>query len=180
MFKNDYLKVLGVLFRNPTTEFYIRELAKKAKVSPAFSKKVIDMLLSEKLITKRKRGNLVLVRANLDSLVFRYMKITYTLYNLTKVGLVDYLKSNVEELSSVVLFGSTARGEDSESSDMDLLIICTGSVNLSQLESLLKRKVSLVKYTRKEWSKKAKTDKAFYERILVDGIPLYGRLPIVR
>lgn len=178
MNKNKYLKVLEVFFRNPRQEIYIRELARKTKVSPGFSKKVVDLLVHEDLLLKRKRGNLTLVKANLDSLVFKYMKIAFSLRVLFKTKFLDYLKENME-LSSIVLFGSVARGEDSSESDIDLLVIGTGKISLTELESILKRKVSLIKYEQKEWLKKAKTDKAFYERIIIEGIPLYGNLPVV-
>lgn len=180
MRKNEYLRVLEVLFKHPRREFYIRELAEVADVSPAFSKKISDMLISEKLIKKRRRGNLVLIRGNLDSLVFRHMKITYSLRKILKTNLLEEVQKNLAELESVVLFGSTARGEDDENSDLDILIIGRGKISTTKLEKVLGRNISLIKYTKKKWREKAKEDKAFYQRILIDGIPLHGRLPIVK
>ena len=179
MYKNEYQRVLEIFFKNPSKDFYIREIARLSKVSPGFSKKATDEFLREGLLVKKRRGNLVLLRGNLGSLVFRHMKITHSLRNILKSGLLDYLEGNLTDLKSVILFGSTARGEDDENSDLDLLIIGNGGLNRTELENKLKRGISLMKYTHEEWMHKAKTDKAFYERILIDGIPLYGEFEAV-
>jgi len=44
----------------------------------------------------------------------------------------------------------------------------------------LKTKAAILIYTLHEWEEKAKKDKAFYERILIDGIVFQGNLPVVK
>ena len=179
MYKNEYQRVLEIFFKNPNKDFYIREIAKLAKVSPGFSKKATDEFLREGLLTKRDRGNLVLLRGNLGSLVFRHMKITHSLRKILKSSLLDYLERNLTDLKSVILFGSVARGEDDENSDLDLLVIGKGSLNQTELENVIRRRTSLIKCTSDEWKNKARLDRAFYERILIDGIPLYGEFEAI-
>jgi len=65
---------------------------------------------------------------------------------------------------------------------MDLLIVGrkTERFNLNKIEKKIERKATILIYTPHEWEEKAKKDKAFYERILVDGIALQGNLPVVK
>jgi predicted nucleotidyltransferase len=80
------------------------------------------------------------------------------------------------------LYGSCARGEDDPQSDIDFLIISRRKekVELGVSEKHLKRKITMLVYEPREWEEKAKKDKAFYERILIDGILLQGSLPVVK
>jgi hypothetical protein len=43
----------------------------------------------------------------------------------------------------------------------------------------LKKEVTFLVYTVDEWRKKAKSDKVFYDRLILDGIALYGEMPVV-
>ncbi len=121
----------------------------------------------------------MLFRANLENLSFRYMKLSYFMMKVKP--LVDFLKDTYPN-SSIVLYGSCARGEDDPESDVDLLIVGrkTERFDLGKFENKLGRKVTLLIYTPHEWEEKAKRDRAFYERILVDGIVLQGNLPVVK
>jgi predicted nucleotidyltransferase len=96
-------------------------------------------------------------------------------------SLIDFLK-NTYPNSSIVLYGSCARGEDDPNSDVDLLIVGRKRKHLdfNKFESNLGRKIIVLIYTPHEWEEKAKKDHAFYDRILIDGIVLDGMLPVVK
>jgi predicted nucleotidyltransferase len=83
--------------------------------------------------------------------------------------------------SSVVLYGSSARGEDGPESDLDLLIVGrrVEKMDLTRFESMLGRRINAIVFDPREWEEKAEEDGAFYERVLVDGIVLHGTLPVV-
>ena len=83
--------------------------------------------------------------------------------------------------SSIVLYGSCARGEDDLQSDIDLLVISRKEekVELGKFEKQFGRKITLLVYAPREWEEKVRSDRAFYERILIDGIVLQGSLPVV-
>lgn len=75
------------------------------------------------------------------------------------------------------LYGSAARGEDSEDSDIDLLIIAGQDKEiifkaLGKLRYNLNREVNPIIYTRMEYSKLPMTDKAFFEAFEKDKIRL--------
>ncbi len=173
------LRILVIFFKEPYHDFHMRQIAKLADVSPSTAKRFLDFYSENMFLIKSRKANLVLFKANLENLSFRYMKLSY--FMMQAKPLTDFLK-NTYPNSSIVLYGSCARGEDDPESDVDLLIVGrkTEQFDLHRFEKRLKRKVTILIYTPHEWKEKAKKDNAFYERILIDGIVLQGNLPVVK
>lgn len=67
----------------------------------------------------------------------------YTLAELqsifTKIG------ENVEEIKKIILFGSYARGEANQNSDIDLYIICHQDVDISTMKNKGKVRINILK-----------------------------------
>lgn len=156
----------------------MRQIAKLANVSSSTAKRFLDFYNEKRFLQKQKKANLVLFKANIENSVFRFMKIGHFLLKLQ--SLIDHLKEAYPD-SSVILYGSCARGEDDLQSDIDLLVISRKKekVQLVKFEKQLERKIALLVYSPQEWEEKTKKDRAFYERILIDGITLNGNLPVV-
>jgi len=173
------LRVLLLFFNEPYREFHLREIAKLAEVSSSTAKRFLDFYSENGFLQKQRKANLALFKANVENPSFKYMKIGYFLLKLQ--SLVDYLKE-VYPNSPIILYGSCARGEDDLQSDIDLLIISRKKerAQLSKFEKQFERKITLLVCEPHEWEEKAKKDKAFYERILIDGISLQGNLPVVK
>lgn len=173
------LRVLLMFFNEPYREFHLREIAKLAKVSSSTAKRFLDFYSEKRFLQRQRKANLALFKANVENPTFKHMKIGYFLMNLQPLG--DFLKEVYPD-SSIVLYGSCARGEDDSQSDIDLLIISRKKekAQLSKFEKQLERKITLFVYELHEWEEKAKKDRAFYERILIDGILLQGNLPVVK
>jgi len=71
----------------------------------------------------------------------------------------------------IYLYGSEARGEGLEDSDLDILVIGRERAVINKIEAIDKRvKVSF--FTPLEWAKIARDDPAFYERVERDKIRL--------
>jgi predicted nucleotidyltransferase len=84
-------------------------------------------------------------------------------------------------VTSILLFGSYAKGENDEESDVDILTISLSksAPPITELSKLLKRDVNLINFTPAQWSQQAKTNRAFYLDVILDGIVLYGTKPVV-
>jgi len=173
------LRVLLLFFNEPYREFHLREIAKLAQVSSSTAKRFLDFYSEKGFLQKQRKANLALFKANVENASLRYMKLGYFLLKLQPF--VDHLKE-VYPNSSITLYGSCARGEDDLQSDIDLLVISRKKekVQLSKFEKQLERKITLLVYEPHEWEEKTKKDRAFYERILIDGIPLQDNLPVVK
>jgi predicted nucleotidyltransferase len=174
-------KVLNLFFGEPYKEYHLRGVAKECKVSPMTAKTQLDKMIKEKLVEKSRKANLSLFRANTKNRVFQLLKTTHSLEKINKNRLIEWLEKELKP-SSIVLFGSTARGEDSKESDIDLLIISKNKkqLELANFEKKFKREINYTIYNLSEWKQKAVEDKPFYQRILVEGIPLKGELPVVQ
>ena len=177
--KHSIIKVFAVL-RNQTKELSIRDVSRLAEISPSSSKYCLDWLDENGLVNKKKIGRSHLFKLN-DSFVARYAKILISLSEINNSGLVEELLSKNDSIFSIILYGSVARGEDSPQSDIDILIISRKKIeNFSiKSEKYFKREITYMRYTMSEWREKARVDKAFYDRVIMDGISLYGEKPII-
>ena len=173
-------KVLALFFEQPFVQFHLRGVAKECAVSPPTARTQLGKFAREGLVERTKRANLVLFKANTESVRFKLLKVAYFLQKFEKSGVLPCIQSQLQPLS-IVLFGSTARGEDSLQSDVDLLVISKSKkcLDLGAFEKKLKREINYHVYGPVEWGKKAAADKPFYQRILIEGIALFGELPVV-
>ena len=175
------LKLTEFFLKNPYKEFYLREISKKLKLSPFAIKKYSELLLKHGLILEERKANLRYFKANINNLYYKHLKISFGINLLLKSNILNFLKENISNLSSIVLFGSTARGLDDENSDIDLLIIGKEKyLQLQKFEDILKKEISLHIFSWNEWVKKAKEDAPFYFEVISHNILLYGELPLIK
>jgi len=179
-FNPSVWEVLFYFFSHPYEEVYLRELARKANVSVFSAKQAVDELVKEKVLLERKNGNMRYIRANMESLFFRQLKIAFSIKKIEESGLIPYLVGNIPAISSIVLFGSIAKGEDDENSDVDLLVIGQKKrMDLSKFEKKMGREIKIIIMKWSEWREHVKKDKALYREIITNGIVLYGGMPVV-
>jgi len=183
--KNDsfgllVLKALGFFIENPYDEIYLREFSRKLKISPNTSQRFLDLFLKEGFIKEEKKANSRFFKANLDNIVFRHIKKTYSIKKLVDLGFFDLLK---ESVSHVVVFGSVAEGLDDKKSDIDLLIIGSDKSRVRniilEIQKKADREIQEHVFSFAEWKKQKKENKAFYQDVIAKGINLIGEMPIV-
>src|SRR3989344_742636 len=141
---------------SPYTEFYLREAARKSKVSVFAAKKYADLLVGRGILREEKRANLRFLKANLDNRAMRLTKTALEVEDIISSSLIKYLQENITALSSIVLFGSVAKGEDNTESDIDLVIIGKESkINLSTFEKKLGKKINCHVFSFIDWKKQS-------------------------
>ena len=178
LFEYPGFKVLSLFLHNPYEELHLKAVARSAGVSPSTAKRFLGFYEESGLVTKNKKANLTLFKGNVESLPFRFLKIG--VFTLEANPLFVHLKETYLG-SSITLFGSCARGEDSPDSDIGILVIGKPAPrpDLTQYERKLGKRVNLLTYTLAEWEEKASLDKAFYERVIIDGVAIIGGVPVV-
>ena len=138
------IDTLKVFFEEPNREFGVREVSRILKVSPATASKKLKELAKGNFLKERKERIFILYKANLESDDYRDLKLYYNLRKLRESGLLDAL--NIFYLKpTITLFGSAARGLDTETSDFDLIIISekTDSFDTKRFEEKINRKLQL-------------------------------------
>ncbi len=135
-------KILQEFFNFPTYGFLIRELSRKTKISQPSVINHLKFLLKEDLIIKQKAKPYPLFKANRENKVFKILKVFNITLRIKTSGLLDYIWNKTFP-NVIVLFGSCAKGEDIESSDIDLFIQAKEkNLILDKYERSLNRKIS--------------------------------------
>ncbi len=96
----------------------------------------------------------------------------------------DIIKAaEFHDVKAVILFGSRAKGTETEASDIDICIIAETD-NKRRLASSLQIEIEsdipidIIVYTPSEWDKCIKDDTSFARKILTEGRILYGQQEI--
>jgi predicted nucleotidyltransferase len=166
------VRLLKYFIQKPQLETYQAEIVKETGISPNTTKKWLDLLVKNGLLEETKKGGLVLYSLTKGNPVVKYFKILVNVADAYEV-----VRTYPMESAEVYLFGSTARGEDNENSDVDLLVIgqIGANVQAGLKKSLMKkmgREANLVVYSRAQYSDLYRKDKAFYVSIETDKIKL--------
>jgi predicted nucleotidyltransferase len=145
MFKNiNTQKVAHEVFLRPTEERSIRDIAKLTKLSPATVSKICKELEEQKITLSRQIAKSKLIRAFLESAEYKFYKRLANIESLKWV-LDDLVK---HKPLAIILYGSYSKGDDTESSDIDLAIIGTEfKLPLDKYEKQLNRKLHLMFFT---------------------------------
>ena len=178
--KITHLRVLSLFLENPHEGYYLRESARLLEMDPMTVRRSLNLLTGDGFLTKVEDKNRTMYMANLENPALRYLKISYNLSFLQEKDVINFIVSRMRLVTSIVLFGSFARGENDENSDVDILTISLDKNKpTAELAEILGRDVNLINFTPAEWSGQAKSNRAFYLDVITDGILLYGTKPVV-
>jgi len=148
-------------------------------MDPMTLKRILDPFVEDGMIIKRIQRSHHLFRANIEDIRFRYAKVQYTLDLLIESGTVGSIKDQEGSVTSIVLYGSAAKGIDGMDSDYDLIVISLNKKS-KKFAKIQGREVNVVLATPSEWALIYEKDRPFYDEVLIHGIALYGRKPVVR
>lgn len=136
-------KVAEIFFTEPTKAHFIQEISKKIHLAPTSVKKHLQTLVEAGLIDKTKTEIFMGYRAKRENPDFIFHKKISNLISLNSSGIIDSLKEHYPQ--SIILFGSYNKGEDIETSDIDIFIDSKKfKVNLEKFEKYLKRNIHII------------------------------------
>jgi len=165
-------KVLEVFFKEPTKKHQLREISRTASLGEPSVKRYLEELIEEGLIQRVEEGVYPGYRASMNS-KFKNYKKTDTIRKIEDTGLLEKLESSFYP-TATVLFGSAAHGEDTEESDIDILIVAGGKkIDLTQYEKEFNRPINL-KFT----SEKQILNQNEFTNSLANGVVLQGFLKV--
>jgi|SRR3989344_6179171 len=134
-------------FVNSAAKLRVREIERTLKLPLPSVIRYCRELEKESILTIIRMGNVKFYTADRGSEKYLLEKKLYNIKKIYESGLIEYLK---RELSNppIVLFGSFAKGEDTEESDIDLYIETPSKkkASLEKYEKLLKRRIQVFKH----------------------------------
>ena len=173
LFGNKSLvKTLVFFLRNPSLQIHQQGLRKKIKIAKATSIWVMGFLVKNNLLKETSFGRTRIYSLNRENPLVKQIKLMDNLALLSEIKkiLLDY------DLR-IYVYGSVARGEDVENSDVDILIV--GKLKksdiiqkINKISENMGKKIKIEVFSQLEWAQMAKKDPAFYERVEKDKIEL--------
>jgi predicted nucleotidyltransferase len=163
LFTKQNLQLLEALDQEESS---LRDLAERAKVSPAKVHQASILFNKIGLITTRKEKNRKVFSLNRNHPLTKKIKALANLFRILSVRSTARLKKK----GKIILYGSYARGEDDAESDVDLMILTTASrlsiqPLIRQLSEELGKEVRPNIMTREEFENLEKKDAAFTNRV---------------
>ena len=162
----EIMNILDFFISNSVKEFSQTDVRKYIKISKTTLIKWIHKMEKLNLLKMRKIGNSNLYKLNNEDYIVKQIKILKTLLELKPLRKIK---------ADAYLYGSAARGEDIEDSDIDLLFI--GKINrrsiieeIDNLSKKINKNINFKIFNKIEWLNIARKDKAFYERVEKDKI----------
>jgi predicted nucleotidyltransferase len=166
--KRSATKILEFFLDNPSKEFYEAEIREKSGVAKASSVKWLKPLAKLEFLSKRNKGRMILYKLNSENQVVKELKRL----KIISLLVLEFKGMNVE----VYLYGSCARGEFKEDSDIDIIVMSkqTREIidSIGKIEKKIGKNIKPSFYTQMEWGKMSREDPAFYERVEKDKIRL--------
>ncbi|MFH1224312.1 MAG: nucleotidyltransferase domain-containing protein [Candidatus Diapherotrites archaeon] len=174
------VQAIQVVLSRPNRAFSVRGLAKEAEISHGASREALSFMKKKGIVSLDIVGRTYQYRASLESPLCRQWKILFNLDLLADSGVAEELLKKIPHIHSILLYGSFAKGTNDEKSDIDLLVIAHRPAKPGVgFAGKIKREVNLSILSLGEWKRKAEKEKAFYDNVIYDSIPLFGERPVV-
>lgn len=188
---SDYKEeVLKELLDNPGYTYTVNEIAKEVSGSYNSVKNFLRELERFDIVSFQKKGGTYLIQYNQDSRYHKVIKNLFTAENQPLKEAAEKYAENLikqefsEKISSIILFGSVARGTADVNSDIDILILVEDQEDVEPIKSKARnhsgRKMKIsnelvpVVETVEEYKENLENEERFEKNVSKDGIVLEG------
>jgi len=164
-------RVLGMLVLHPEESLHGREIARRTGLPAGTLTRELKRLADVGLLNCERRGNQLVYSANRQSPIFEELAgILRKTSGLADV-VVEALEPISDRIDSAFIFGSVARGTETQGSDIDLMII--GPVDfgtvvdaLHPAQQQLAREINPKVFSTPEWKTKVKERDPFVADVM--------------
>ncbi len=172
LFTTTQQRVFGLLFGQPERSFFATEMIALTGSGSGAVQRELRRLVASGLVTVTRIGNQKHYQANPASPIFEELRSLV----IKTVGLADPIRLALATLADrirlALLYGSVAKGSDTASSDIDLLVVADELTleelyaALARAETSLDRKINPTLYTPKEFAKRRTAGHPFLTKVL--------------
>lgn len=163
--------ILAFLFSRPTEDFHVRQLERELEIPVGSLQRELKALSAAGLIRRRQVGNQVRYRVDQGHPLFEELSGIFR----KTLGLAGVMREALAPLAdsivSAFIFGSVAKGRESPTSDVDLMVV--GGVTFEQVvnavwpaQERLNRAVNPVVMTPAAFATAARTGEGFISRVM--------------
>jgi len=170
--KYNRYKLLKVFMDSPTESFRLRELGRLSNLAPLSVRNYLEEFENEGMIRKFVKRGIPFYQAIRDNEKFILCKKISIFYELNESGLVDFLWNSLSP-DAIILYGSHAKGEATEESDIDIFIIGKErEISIAEFEKKLGKRIHLM------FERDIKKISKELSNNLINGIVLKGYLKV--
>ena len=172
LFTKSQQKVLGLLYAKPDKSFYTNEIMRWASMGRGTISRELDKLVASGLLTVTRTGNQNHYQADSTNPVYN------ELVSIVKktFGFADEIREAMkpvyDQINWAFIYGSVAKGNETSSSDIDLLVTADSLAYtdlmtiLTPIEQTLSRPINPSIYTNEQIKSKLKENNAFITRVM--------------
>ena len=172
LFSKVLQRVLALLYGHPEQSFYTNEIIQLTKSGTGAIQRELTKLTAAGIITAKQIGNQKHHQANCHHPIFSEIHAIV----MKTFGLADVVRDALQPISQKIIFafiyGSIAKQEETDKSDIDLIII-SNTLSYADLfpllekaEKFLSRKINPSFYMQEEWQRKHKKNNHFLQQII--------------
>src|SRR3989338_638171 len=170
-------KVIGHFLSAPNGRTHIKGLAKKLKISPNTAQTYMNLYEKSGVLKSEKVANSRQFRLNNDYFLAAEMKRMWILMQLKDSGFAEKMAQKNPVMSTLALFGAFAKGDFTDHSDVDMLVVSQSGVDDSHVKEMEKNlgvQADLTKMTPAKWRGMVKSENKFALSVMKNHTILWG------
>ncbi len=166
----EIINNLQPFFKDCYRRINVREYARLMKISPPTASKLLQSYVIEGLLKRNQDKLYIYYSANAANKTFIDLSRIYWQESLQQKGLLEYIAKEYK-LAVIILFGSLAKAEVTQDSDIDIAIFSPSKhkIDVSNFEKKLKRKIQLLIYSSPDETKNKELLKNIYSGYILKG-----------
>jgi len=138
--KNGYERIMHLFYTDKKTKIHLRDIARKAKMNENSASIFLNQLRKDNILKAEKDGNLKKYSINKNNQVYLIFSIfdilKYEKLESKRKNAISFFLNKLQEKPLIaVLFGSTAKENHDEKSDIDLLLIVNKKIKTEKAEN---------------------------------------------
>lgn len=172
LMKKTPAAILRFFIENPSREFYLKEIQRGTKAAKAGLINWLNEFVKMGVLAKKRRGRLRIYSLKRDDPFVKHLRILISIDAFLPLA-KELGKMGVE----VYLYGSVARGEDVEGSDVDMLVLGKAEPpevarRVQAFSRKVGKRVRPQFFSKFDWSRMVEKDPTFFKRVERDKVRL--------
>ena len=115
-------KVLAWFYAYPREEISLNDLCRNVEISKTTGNSIVTSLQKDGFLSIRPLGRVWRIQTNMQHPYFVSKKIPFNLQHSYESGVIEWISENIPSARAIILFGSFRKGDDIETSDLDIAV----------------------------------------------------------